>query len=71
MWIKILHHVTNTHTWLADEEGYTSGSCDHEIPMESETRPWVEVDSLAHQELLKIVYDKKLLQSADYIKNFR
>lgn len=71
MWVKVLHHVTNRHTWVPDENGYTTGRCSHDIPMDSETRTWIEVDSTAHNELIKIVYDKKLINSIEYVKNFR
>ncbi|KAF1383744.1 hypothetical protein PFLUV_G00135020 [Perca fluviatilis] len=53
MWVGVLHHVRNEHSWA-------TGFCEHE-PLEegNEDKPWINQGSAAHQALTAIVLDKR------------
>ena len=72
-WTKVVLHVCNIHEWVMDPSGYTVGACSHEIPLPQDERkkPWIDQGSKAHDTLLRVVWDKTLLNNIKYIKNFR
>ena len=61
MWIGILHHVVNEHTWVLGEDS-GQGQCGHGILTEEErAKPWLEKNSLAQKVLREIVLKKRFL----------
>ena len=63
MWVNVLKHVTNQHTWY-------NGSCSHG-PLEPTEKEWIKQDSAPMQALRDIILDKKLLKSFPFYKMFR
>ncbi len=52
LWVGIIHHVCNIHTW-------TMGSCQHSQLEEAPGREWIQRDSKCHTALVDIVLNKR------------
>ncbi|KAL0961589.1 hypothetical protein UPYG_G00354770 [Umbra pygmaea] len=65
MWVGVLHHVRNEHSWA-------TGFCEHK-PLEegSKDKPWIIQGSAAHQALTAIRLDKRWLTQVKKFINFR
>ncbi|KAL0964117.1 hypothetical protein UPYG_G00319080 [Umbra pygmaea] len=66
LWVGILHHVCNIHTW-------TMGSCQHG-PLESEQmqgKMWIQRDSQCHKALVDIVLNKRWQKDVHKYLRFR
>lgn len=70
IWSGVLHHVLNEHEWLFN---YGSGSnrCSHGPLAEDREAEWLKKGSKAHQALVRIVMDRRLLNNVQYFLNFR
>ena len=76
MWISILNHIVNKHSWAL-------GECAHEEIDEDARKalqaaggkdappPWLEPDSAPHIALRNLVLDKRFLNKLGYFKNYR
>lgn len=69
MWIGVLHHVVNVHSWILPYS--SSNKCEHGPLTSAREKGWLEKDSPAHVSLRSIVLDKRLLNNIPYYLNCR
>ncbi|KAG5269533.1 hypothetical protein AALO_G00203080 [Alosa alosa] len=70
-WKCIPHHVVNEHRWT-DTDGKRH-HCDH-APLtaeEQKKRMWLKKDSVAYQDLMSLVFDKRLLKDLQKMALFK
>ena len=70
-WKCIAHHVVNEHQWT-DKDGKRH-HCDH-APLtaeEQKRRMWLKKDSVAYQDLMSLVFDKRLLKDLQKMALFK
>ncbi|KAK0155186.1 hypothetical protein N1851_002510 [Merluccius polli] len=70
-WKCIPHHVVNEHQWT-DKDGKRH-HCDHAplTPEEQKRRMWLKKDSVAYQDLMSLVFDKRLLKDLQKMALFK
>ncbi|KAK7124652.1 hypothetical protein R3I94_018889 [Phoxinus phoxinus] len=55
MWVGVLHHVCNEHSWA-------TSCCEHEpLDEDSQNKPWIIQGSAAHKALTALVLEKRWL----------
>ena len=64
LWIGVLHHVCNNHTW-------ETGSCQHDHLEDTQGKPWIERDSKSHKALVDIVLNKRWQKDVHKYLRFR
>ncbi|XP_077371760.1 uncharacterized protein LOC144015549 isoform X2 [Festucalex cinctus] len=64
LWIGILHHVCNKHSWAL-------GSCQHGHLEEDYGKEWLQQDSNAHKALVDIILSKRWLGTVHKYLHFR
>ncbi|XP_030268504.1 uncharacterized protein LOC115579134 [Sparus aurata] len=64
LWIGVLHHVCNHHTW-------ETGSCQHDHLEDTQGKQWIERDSQSHKALVNIVLNKRWQRSVHKYLRFR
>ncbi|KAK7879777.1 hypothetical protein WMY93_033556 [Mugilogobius chulae] len=65
-WISVIHHITNRHDWPGNRHYH---QCAHQ-PLDEETQRsklWLKPGSEAHNALVKIVMDKRLLKDLEHL----
>uniref|UniRef100_A0A8D0L586 Uncharacterized protein n=1 Tax=Sphenodon punctatus TaxID=8508 RepID=A0A8D0L586_SPHPU len=70
MWRGLVHHVVNEHQW-ASGNGITEERCKHSPQMDEKEKEWLEKGSKSHNEMCKIILDKKFLRNIPYFLRFR
>ncbi|XP_052410122.1 uncharacterized protein LOC127956322 [Carassius gibelio] len=64
LWIGVLHHVCNNHTW-------ETGSCQHDHLEDIQDKEWIERDSKSHKALVEIVLNKRWQKDVHKYLRFR
>ncbi|KAF1388644.1 hypothetical protein PFLUV_G00092440 [Perca fluviatilis] len=64
LWIGVLHHVCNNHTW-------ETGSCQHDHLEDTQGKQWIERDSKSHKALVDIVLNKRWQKDVHKYLRFR
>ncbi|XP_062380313.1 uncharacterized protein LOC134068643 [Sardina pilchardus] len=64
LWIGVLHHVCNQHTWA-------TGSCQHDHLEDTHGKQWIERDSQSHKALVSIVLNKRWQKNVHKFLRFR
>ncbi|XP_059912256.1 uncharacterized protein LOC132461222 [Gadus macrocephalus] len=64
LWIGVLHHVCNHHTW-------ETGSCQHDHLEYTHEKQWIERDSHSHKALVNIVLNKRWQKDVHKYLRFR
>nr|XP_055049509.1 uncharacterized protein LOC129435004 isoform X2 [Misgurnus anguillicaudatus] len=65
MWVGVLHHVCNEHSWA-------TSCCEHEpLDEDSQDKPWIIQGSAAHKALTAVVLEKRWLTLVKKFINFR
>ena len=71
MWISILHHVVNEHSW-ARSDGKSEGRCGHDALDDKEKqKPWLAKNSAPQASLRQIMLNKRFLNTIPYCTRFR
>ena len=67
MWISLLHHIRNSHSWTAGSELYQK--CNHAMytPQEVKTTPWLSECTEAFTTIQKVVLDRRLLHDIESV----
>ena len=68
-WLSIIHHAANHHDWGGDSS-FTK--CEHESLRQDEPRrvKWMVPGSLPHQELVKVITDKRIMKDIRKLNKF-
>ncbi|XP_039523198.1 uncharacterized protein LOC120476267 isoform X3 [Pimephales promelas] len=64
LWIGVVHHVCNNHTW-------ETGSCQHDHLEDTQDKEWIERDSKSHKALVEIVLNKRWQKDVHKYLRFR
>lgn len=71
MWVGILHHVVNEHSWVIGD-GKGEGRCGHgELNEEERKKPWLSKNSSSQNALRQVIMKKRFLNTVPYYTHFR
>ncbi|KAL9975035.1 hypothetical protein ACROYT_G012151 [Oculina patagonica] len=65
-WCSVIHHVTNRHEWPGNQHYH---KCAHEpyTPEASRKKKWLTPGSAAHNALVEVIKDKRLLKDMEHL----
>lgn len=71
IWLGIIHHVVDEHQWPVSFVDTGSNSCQHGPLCEERQKGWLTKGSPAHDALIEIVMNKRLINKIPYYLHCR